>query len=78
LTVEIQKCSNIIFEAGKDGQLPLYILRAFVKTEDLLTNTTSEQKKKFNKLNSVSYNKLKQKLKKYLQATGPLENTYEQ
>ena len=39
---------------------------------------TNEQKKKFNKTNSVSYNKLKQKMKKYLQTTGPADNNYEQ
>lgn len=59
LIEEISKAHSVIFSEGKDDILPIYIRRAFAKVEDCINEVTNEQKKKFNKLNSVSYNKLK-------------------
>ena len=75
-----QRPESYIFEKGKDGVLPLSVLRILVKLEDSITEAgalVKEKKLTLNKTNSVSYNKLKQKLKKYLPATGPSDNTYE-
>ena len=77
VTEEITRSSHMIFEGQKDEILPTYLVRTFAKIEDAINEVTNEQKKKFNKTNSMSYNKLKQKLKKYLQGTGPTGNTYE-
>lgn len=45
--------------------------------DDCVQEVTNEQKKKMQKLNSQSFNKLKQKLKKYLTETGDVENKFQ-
>ena len=75
---EIEKSSNMLYEeSGKDGLLPNYILRTFLKLDDAINEVTNEQKKKFSKTNSMAYNKLKQKLKKYFPTAGPSDNNFE-
>ena len=49
----------------------------FALIEDSINEVTTEQKKKMSKINSVSFNKIKQRLKKYLSAEGEDEMTYE-
>jgi hypothetical protein len=83
LSEEIQRSldgiSNAVeMEAG--DKLPNYVIRAFIKIEDAINETNQSVKEKkltLSKQNSVSFNKLKQKLKKYLQSSGPGENNYE-
>lgn len=56
--------------------LPNNVIRQFAKIEDAIL----ECKDKVNKMakqTAMSYNKLKQKLKKYLSSTGPNDNNYE-
>lgn len=77
---DLQRPESYIFEKGKDGVLPLSVLRILVKLEDSVNEATllvKEKKLNLNKTNSVSHNKLKQKMKKYLPTTGPTGNTYE-
>mmetsp|Transcript_15165 Transcript_15165/g.14754 ORF Transcript_15165/g.14754 Transcript_15165/m.14754 type:complete len:291 (-) Transcript_15165:2106-2978(-) len=76
ITEEIQNSSQVLFEAGSE-ELPLFILRNLAHIDNSINNVTSDDKKKMSKNNSQSYNKLKQKFKKYLQTTGPDENVYE-
>mmetsp|Transcript_30851 Transcript_30851/g.22438 ORF Transcript_30851/g.22438 Transcript_30851/m.22438 type:complete len:220 (+) Transcript_30851:396-1055(+) len=45
--------------------------------DSAISGITNEQKKKMNKVNSVSFNKLKQKFKKYLQSEGEGDDLYE-
>lgn len=71
---------GIIYELGKDGILPIQYLRVLVKIEDAINDTQTAAKDKkvsLNKTNSVSLNKLKQKMKKYLSTEGPKDNTLE-
>lgn len=84
-TEELQRDQDtnqgLIYPKGADGVLPLAYLRVLVKIEDAINDTTQQVKDKkvtLNKTNSVSLNKLKQKMKKYLQATGPQDNSLEQ
>lgn len=68
----------ITLEAG--DVLPREVVRALVKIEDSINETvqaTKDKKVNLSKQNSVSFNKLKQKFKKYIQSTGPGENNYE-
>ena len=70
----------MIYSAANDGVLPIKYLRLLVKIEDAIIETNAqvkEKKKTLNKINSVAMNKLKQKMKKYLQATGPSDNNLE-
>ena len=60
--------------------LPNVVVRAFVKIEDAInesTQATKEKKLTLSKQNSMSLNKLKQKLKKYLSSSGPADNNFE-
>jgi hypothetical protein len=83
LTDEIEKSSSgvggaVEFEAG--DKLPNSVIRAFVKIEDCIIETaeaTKSKKSTLSKQSSVSFNKLKQKIKKYLSSTGPADNNYE-
>lgn len=83
LSEEVQKSVDGISTAVEllpGDVLPNIIIRAFVKIEDAINETaqqTKEKKLTLSKQNSVSFNKLKQKLKKYLQSTGPADNNYE-
>jgi hypothetical protein len=65
---------------GKDGILSNLVLRAFYKIEEAINETqknTKEKKVTLSKTNSVAFNKLKQKMKKYLSTSGPADNLYE-
>lgn len=76
-----QQRGMIYQKALGDGVLPIQYLRVLVKMENAINETSQSVKDKkvnLNKTNSVALNKLKQKLKKYLQTTGPAENTLEQ
>ncbi len=53
------------------------MLKLFRDIEDTINEVTPEQKKKMSKLNSVSYNRIKQKFKKYLQTQGEGDYNYE-
>jgi len=83
LTAEIQKSLDglggaIVFLEGE--KLPNSVIRAFVKIEDAINDSNQAVKDKkltLSKQNSVSLNKLKQKVKKYLSSTGPADNNYE-
>lgn len=69
-----------IYKAGSDGVLPIQYLRILVKIEDAINETSNlvkEKKLNLNKTNSVQLNKLKQKMKKYVQVAGPANNTLE-
>jgi len=57
--------------------LPVKLLKLFLDIEDIITDVSAEQKKKMTKIKSVSYNRIKQKFKKFLQTTGEGEMTYE-
>lgn len=57
--------------------MPVSLLKVFNMLDSTIGGVTNEQKKKMNKVNSVSYNKLKQKFKKYLQTTGEGDDLYE-
>lgn len=53
------------------------MLKVFRDIEDTINEVTAEQKKKMSKVNSVSYNRIKQKFKKYLQTQGEGDYNYE-
>ena len=75
-----EQSRGIIYKVGSDGSLPIQYLRILVKIEDAINDTTNlvkEKKLNLNKTNSVQLNKLKQKMKKYVQAAGPASNTLE-
>jgi translation initiation factor 3 subunit C len=84
-TEELQKDfdnnAGIIYNKNdKEGVLPIQYLRILVKIEDAMndvTQATKDKKVTLNKTNSVSLNKLKQKMKKYLPITGPTDNHLE-
>ncbi|MFS8160334.1 MAG: hypothetical protein ACMG6E_09040, partial [Candidatus Roizmanbacteria bacterium] len=60
-----------------NGVLPLLIVRTFAHIDKAMNDVTPEQKKKMNSNNGKALTKLKQRFKKYLQATGPDSNNYE-
>ena len=72
LSEEIQRSvdgitNTVEIEAG--DKLPNYVIRAFIKIEDAINESNHAVKDKkltLSKQNSMSLNKLKQKLKKYL------------
>ena len=69
-----------LIELEKGDILPNVVVRAFVKIEDAINESTQAAKEKkltLSKQNSMSLNKLKQKLKKYLSSTGPADNNFE-
>lgn len=76
LTVEIKKVADEMFDE-KGTQIPVKILKVLLLVEDTINEVTAEQKKKMSKTNSVSYNKLKQKFRKYLQSEGEDTMTFE-
>lgn len=57
--------------------MPVNVLTLFVLIEDTINEVTPEQKKKMNQNNSKSYNKVKQKFRKYLSGTGDDNMVYE-
>lgn len=83
LSEEVDKSLNgnaALIDLEKGDILPNVVARAFVKIEDAInesTQATKEKKVTLSKQNSMSLNKLKQKLKKYLSSTGPAENNFE-
>jgi len=62
---------------NKDETIPVILLKVFALLDNTINGVTNEQKKKMNKVNSVSFNKLKQKFKKYLQSEGEGDELYE-
>ena len=48
-----------------------------VAFDDCVQDISNEDRKKMNILNAKAFNKVKQKLKKYLSETGDNENFYE-
>lgn len=57
-------------------KLPIRVLKLFLEMEDTINGVTAEQKKKMPKANSVSYNRIKQKFRKFLQETGDDQMSY--
>ena len=76
LETEIKKVADEMFEE-KGTKLPIKVLKVFLLVEDTINEVTAEQKKKMSKINSVSYNKLKQRFRKYLQSEGEENMTFE-
>lgn len=79
LSEEIERSVNNAggaIDIGTDDILPKNVIRQFAKIEDALTDA-KDKVNKMNKQSSVFYNKLRQKLKKYLSTTGPADNNYE-
>lgn len=77
LEKEIQIASEGDLFEEKGTKLPIKVLKLFLEFEDVIMAVTAEQKKKMSKVNSVSYNRIKQKFKKFLQGTGEDSMTYE-
>jgi hypothetical protein len=73
---EIKKAANELFEE-KGTKLPVKVLKVLMLIEDTINEVTAEQKKKMSKVNSVSYNKMKQRFRKYLAGEGEDIMTYE-
>ncbi len=75
----LQGAGGIVeIEAG--DVLPVSVVRALVKIEDCINEgvqASKDKKSSLSKLSSVSLNKLKQKLKKYVSSTGPADNLFE-
>jgi hypothetical protein len=72
----LEICIGQVFAKDKLQTLPPWVLKNLMDLEDCVLEVTNEQKKKMNKLNSQSFNKLKQKLKKYLAEGGDHENLF--
>jgi len=67
---EVKKAAdNETFE-NKGMKLPVYVLKLFQLIEDTINDVTPDQKKKMKTNTSKSYNKVKQRFKKYLAETG--------
>jgi hypothetical protein len=83
LTNEIDKSAQNVggsVDFEPNDVLPNPIIRAFIKIEDSINDANEAIKAKkltLSKASSVALNKLKQKIKKYLQSTGPSDNNYE-
>lgn len=77
LELEIKKAADGDLFEEKGAKLSLKVLKLFLMIEDTINEVTTEQKKKMSKINSVSYNRIKQRFRKYLQTTGELDMTYE-
>ena len=77
LEKEIQIASDGDLFEEKGTKLPIKVLKLFLEYEDCINAVTNEQKKKMSKVNSVSFNRIKQKFKKFLQGTGEDNMTYE-
>lgn len=57
--------------------LPKRVLTVLMAVEDTINQVTNADKKAMKKPNLLSYNKLKQKYKKYLESEGDAENNYQ-
>lgn len=77
LEEEIRRASESELFDEKGAKLPIKVLKTLMLVEDTLLGVTNEQKKKMSKVNSQSYNKMKQKFRKYIQNTGDGEWLYE-
>lgn len=62
LKVEVAKQKDLFV----NDNLPKRVLKVFMSVEDTINNVTGADKKKMSKPNATSFNKLKQKFKKYL------------
>ena len=56
--------------------LPKRVLRVLLDVEDVINGITNAEKKTMKKPNLLSYNKLKQKYKKYLESEGDADNNF--
>ena len=74
---EIRKASESDFFEDKGQKLSVRVLKTLLLVEETISGVTAEQKKKMSKVNATSFNKMKQKFKKYLQNTGDGEYLYE-
>jgi translation initiation factor 3 subunit C len=73
---EFQLCIGMVFATDKFQTLPGWVLKNLMVLEDSINDVSGAEKKKMNKLNSQAYNKLKQRLKKYLTENGDEENRF--
>lgn len=69
LKTEVAKQSSLF--AG--DSLPKRVLKVFMMIEDCINDVSGADKKAMKKPNLTSFNKLKQKFKKYLEAEGDTE-----
>jgi len=76
METEIKKNGDNILEE-KGTKLPVMMLKVFMLLEETISEVTNEQKKKFNKAKSVSYNRVKQRFRKWLQAEGEGDENFE-
>ena len=70
-----KNAANLFKEKGE--KLPCRVLKVLMLFEDTINEVTNAMKKKMSKINASAHNKLKQKLKKFLQGTGEGEYLYE-
>jgi len=76
LAAEIEKNAATLFKEKGDA-LPNRVLKIILLFEDTINDVTNAMKKKMTKANASAHNKIKQKLKKWLQSTGEGEWLYE-
>jgi len=60
----------------KADSMPKRVMKVFMAMEDAINNVSNADKKTMKKPNLLSFNKLKQKFKKYLESEGDNEHTY--
>jgi len=77
LEAEIKKAADQDVFEEKGAKLPVNVLQLLVLIEDTINEVTPDQKKKMSKNNSQSYNKVKQKFRKFLSSTGDDNMVYE-
>mmetsp|Transcript_30561 Transcript_30561/g.46857 ORF Transcript_30561/g.46857 Transcript_30561/m.46857 type:complete len:903 (+) Transcript_30561:26-2734(+) len=73
---ELNRCIGVIFAKDKLTTLPGWVLKPLMDLEDCINDVTPAEKKKMNKLNSQAFNKVRQKVKKFLTEEGDEENRY--
>ena len=56
--------------------MPKRVLKVFMQIDDTINGVTNADKKTMKKQNLNSFNKLKQKFRKYLESEGENEHTY--
>lgn len=77
LISELNKSVGVTIATDKLQTLPTFILKNLAALEDCINEVSADEKKKMNKTNSQAYNKMRQRLKKFLAETGDAENLYE-
>lgn len=77
IKLEIEKCiAAKVFATDKYSTLPTFCLKHLMIYEDCILEVTNEMRKKMNKGTQQSFNKSKQKIKKFLDEEGDVEYTY--